>query len=103
MEEKRERRKRNKPTHYDKDIHIRVHEKYVEKIEQEAAKRGITKALMTRLIVEQYFDNQGITLSVNANGSTRIPTESVSGFTIEKQLEEASLQNAKDMLEWLKD
>ena len=99
MQEERKRRKRNKPTHYDKDIHIRIHEKYVEKIREEADKRGITQALMTRLIIEAYFNGDGITISMpDTKTVTSIPKED---FTVSKEVSDASLQNAKDMLEWL--
>ncbi len=101
MQEERKRRKRNKPTHYDKDIHIRIHEKYVEKIREEADKRGITQALMTRLIIEAYFNGDGITISIpDTKTVTSIPKD---GFTVSKEVSDASLQNAKDMLEWLEE
>lgn len=93
MQEERKRRKRNKPTHYDKDIHIRIHEKYVEKIREEADKRGITQALMTRLIIEAYFNGDGITISM--------PEVPINGERVSKAISDASLQNAKDMLKWL--
>ncbi len=54
---KNTRHTRNKPTNYDKDIHIRIHEDYVKKIKDEAASRGITSALITRLIIEKYFSD----------------------------------------------
>lgn len=95
MQEERKRRKRNKPTHYDKDIHIRIHEKYVEKIREEADKRGITQALMTRLIIEAYFNGDGITISM--------PEVPIKGETVSKEVSDASLQNAKDMLKWLEE
>lgn len=52
------RRTRNKPTHYDKDIHIRIHEHYVELIKKKAEENNITMALMLRNIIEEYFKDE---------------------------------------------
>ena len=46
---------RNKITHYDKDLHIRIHGDYLELLRKEAEEKGITNALMARTIIEEYF------------------------------------------------
>lgn len=46
---------RNKITHYDKDLHIRIHGDYLELLRKEAEEKGVTNALMARMIIEEYF------------------------------------------------
>lgn len=51
------RKTRNKPTHYDKDIHIRVPYECYEGLRIESDKQKITLSLLTRNILEEYTRN----------------------------------------------
>lgn len=67
------RRKRNKITHYDKDIHIRINETVLDKMKQEAEQKGITLALLSRQIIESHYQNNIDTS--NSVGGTAITRE----------------------------
>lgn len=47
--------KRNKKTHYGKDIHIRISDKYFELIKQEAKELQVPTTWLVRIIIEKYF------------------------------------------------
>lgn len=54
---KPERRKRNTTTSFEKDIHIRVREEYIGKLNDLARKRKYTVSRLLREIIETYIDN----------------------------------------------
>ena len=50
------RRERNKIQPYDKDIHIRIRNEYMEKLKNMANRHHFTISRMIRFIVEEYLD-----------------------------------------------
>ena len=55
--ETRTRNERNKVMPYDKDIHIRIRNEYMDKLRNQARQHHFTISRMVRFIVENYLDN----------------------------------------------
>lgn len=52
------RKQRNTIEPYDKDVHVRVRKEYLEKLKEQANKKGFTYSRMVRYILEEYLDRE---------------------------------------------